>query len=75
VLLIECPRDVPESVVHFEPEGASHVLRAGERFRVEAVLPRDYVIEVAYGLGRISVWAEQTWGTRAFTSDGLELKL
>jgi hypothetical protein len=51
------------------------VLRRGEHFRVEAVLPRDYVIEVAYGSGSISGWAEQTWGTRAFTHKGIELKL
>jgi hypothetical protein len=75
VLLIECARDVPECRVHFEPEGADHLLRAGDHFRIEAVLPRDYKIEVMYGPGSISVWAEQTWGTRAFTSDGRELKL
>jgi hypothetical protein len=75
VLLIECASDVPECCVYFEPEGASHVLRAGEHFRVEAVLPRDYVIEVAYGRESITVWAEQAWGTRAFTGAGRELKL
>lgn len=75
VLLIQCASDVPECRVYFEPEGASHVLRAGEHLRVEAVLPRDYEIEVSYGPGSITVWAEQTWGTRAFTRDGRELKL
>ena len=75
VLLIECAGNVPECRVHFEPEGAEYVLRKGEHFRVEAVLPRDYVIEITYGPGSISVWAEQTWGTRAFTHKGIELKL
>ena len=75
VLLIACASDVAECRVHFEPEGASHMLRAGEHFRVETVLPSEYVIEVAYGPGSITIWAEQTWGTRAFTKDGRELKL
>jgi hypothetical protein len=61
VLLIGCSSDVAECRVYFEPEGAEHMLRAGEHFRVEAVLPRDYVIELAYGPGSITVWAEQTW--------------
>lgn len=75
VLLIQCAEDVAECRVHFEPEGASHVLRAGEHFRLEAVLPRDHVIEVMYGPSGISVWAEQSWGTRAFTQGGRELTL
>ena len=36
VILLEC-LDAPECVVHFEPEGASHVLREGDVFRVQAV--------------------------------------
>jgi hypothetical protein len=40
--------DANECVVNFEPEGAQHVLRKDDRFRVEAVLPANYPIEVAY---------------------------
>ena len=61
--------------MHFEPEGASHVLREGDVFRVEAVLPHDREIEIAYGPGSIRIWAEQTWGTRAFNQAGERLQL
>ena len=74
-LLIQCAADAPECVVRFEPEGASHVLRSGEFVRLRTVLPVGYEIEVAYGPGWVSVWAEQTWGTRAFLADGTELQI
>ncbi|MGH3070912.1 MAG: hypothetical protein ACRDNB_01420 [Gaiellaceae bacterium] len=75
VLVIECADDLQECVVHFEPEGAEYTLRRGDSFRVEAVLPPGYEIEIAYGPGRVSLWAEQTWGTRAFRKDGSELRI
>jgi hypothetical protein len=47
----------------------------GSHVRLEAVLPSDYEIEVMYVPEGISVWAETTWGTRAFRDDGTELAL
>jgi hypothetical protein len=74
VLLLHC-FDADECVVAFEPEGATHVLRKGDVFRVEAVLPVGHEIEVAYRPGSIAIWAEQYWGTRAFNKAGEQLKL
>jgi hypothetical protein len=42
---------------------------------VEAVLPADYPIEIAYHPGGITVMAEQTWGTKAFNRAGERLRL
>jgi hypothetical protein len=69
VLLLHC-FDAEKCTVHFEPEGATHVLRRGDMFRLEAVLPAGQEIEVAYSPAAISVWAEQAWGTRAFNGAG-----
>jgi hypothetical protein len=74
VIILEC-FDTPECLVSFEPEGAQHTLLQGDWFRVEAVLPRDREIEVAYHPGGISIQAEQTWGTRAFNKAGEPLQL
>lgn len=74
VVILEC-LDAEECVVNFEPEGAQHVLRRGETIRVEAVLPHDYPVSIAYDPGGMSIVAEQTWGTRAFDNKGHELKL
>jgi hypothetical protein len=75
VLDIRCSDDTPECVVHFEPTGVSHRLRNGESLAVEAVLPPGYKIEVLYGPGSITVWAEGTWGIRVLLQDGSELAL
>jgi hypothetical protein len=75
ILLVECATDATGCVVYFEPEGAEHALGPGESFRVEAIHPVGYVIEVMYGTGSVTLWAPQTWGTRAFKSDGTELTL
>jgi len=74
VIILEC-FDAEECVVNFEPEGAEHTLSRGDQFRVEAVLPADYPIEVAYYPGGISIVAEQTWGTRVLNKAGEQLKL
>jgi hypothetical protein len=75
VLIVGCDSDAPGCAVRFEPEGSTHALPPGASLRVEAVHPPGYEIEVSYGPDSITLWAEQTWGTRAFTSDGRELKL
>ena len=60
-------------LVSFEPEGSQLVLRKGDHFRVEAVLPADYPIEVAYSPRRDNTVAEQTWGTRVSNKAGEKL--
>lgn len=75
VLLLQC-YETEEVEVAFEPEGMLHTLRKGDFFRVEVVLPVGREIEIEYRPdGKMAVWAEQTWGTRAFNSEGEQLQL
>jgi hypothetical protein len=75
VLLLTC-HEVEEVEVAFEPEGMLHTLRKGDLFRVEVVLPAGREIEIDYGPdGKMAIWAEQTWGTRAFNKAGEPLQL
>jgi hypothetical protein len=70
VLLLQC-LGVPNCTVHFEPEGAVHVLRAEDHFRVECVPPDGEPIEIAYHGDSISVF----YAERAINKAGQELKL
>ncbi len=74
VFVLVC-NDAPECTVYFEPEGAMHTLRKDDWFRVEAVLPADQRVEISHSPDGITVWAEQTWGTRAFNKVGEQLRL
>jgi hypothetical protein len=74
VLVIGCFAEVPECRVYFEPTGVSQLLRSGESVTLEAVLPRGDKIDVTYGHGSITVWAEGTSG-RVLMDDGSELAL
>jgi hypothetical protein len=70
VLLLQC-LGMPECTVYFEPEGAEHVLRAEDHFRVECVPPPGEPIEIGYHGDSISVF----YAERAFNKAGQELKL
>jgi hypothetical protein len=70
-LYVGCFDDVPSCRVHFEPEGAEHVLLPSDAFRVEVEQRPDEEIEIYYGRDSISIFG----ATRAFTKDSTELKL
>jgi hypothetical protein len=55
----------------FEPEGAEHLLREEDLFRVEAVPPPGEAVEIAYHDGGISI----VYAERAFNKASEELRL
>ena len=68
--------DAAECTVHFEPDGAFHVLRADDEFRVDitrGTLPLH--IEIAYHPGGISIVEASDAEVRVRNRDGVELPI
>jgi hypothetical protein len=65
--------DVPAISVSFEPEGANHVLRAGDWFRVEMVGPEDGEPEISYLPESLIVGAWSGARTRVWDKAGDQL--
>jgi hypothetical protein len=64
-----------DCTVYFEPDGANHKLAPGETIRVEAVLPLGFEIEIAHSSESITLYAESTFGLRAWRANDDELEL
>ena len=72
VLILTCV-DVPEVVVSFEPEGATHTLVRGDQFRVAMVGPDDGDPEISHSPGGLTVCRWTTADVRVWNKAGDEL--
>jgi hypothetical protein len=66
---------VDECKVTFEPEGARHVLRADDIFRVDITSPSAPQIEVAYRPGGIAIVESTGAAITVRNRDGVDLPI
>ena len=62
-----------ECRIHFEPEGADHLLGTDDMFRVEFSSPPEE-LEIMYHAGALSI-ASTGCDVRAWNREGMELRL